>query len=209
MKFEIYGQNNRDLYRLVLIMSSVIFLMALGLVFSINYSNSIKERIVIVPPGLSGPVAVDWGKADAEYIKTFGLFYATLVGSINPKNLEYVADRLSGMTSTEAYPSIRKQLQVLSKDPLFMDQGTTSSFASRELVYEPERNKVFVIGEVRIHGTSAAQAKVFDTVYEMTVTIEQGKPIVHSVDNYPGGEPRTWKWLQDHPNWNAVKDTFK
>ena len=208
MKFEIYGQNNRDLYRLVLVLSSVVFLMALGLVFSINYSNSIKERIVIVPPGLSGPVSVDWGKADAEYIKTFGLFYATLVGSINPKNLEYVSDRLSGMTSTEAYPSIRKQLQVLSKDPLFMDQGTTSSFSSRELVYEAERNKVFVLGEVRIHGTPA-QAQTFQTVYEMTVTIEQGKPIVHSVDNYPGIEPRTAQWLQEHPNWNVVKDSFK
>ena len=208
MKLAIYGQNNRDLYRLVLIMASVIFLMAIGLVFSINYSSSIKERIVIVPPGLSGPVAVDWGRADAEYIKTFGLFYATLVGSINPKNLEYVSDRLSGMTSTEAYPSIRRQLQVLSKDPLFMDQGTTSSFASRELIYEAARNKVFVLGDVRIHGTPA-QSRAFQTVYEMTVTIEQGKPIVHSVDNYPGATPRTAQWLIDNPNWNVVKDSFK
>ena len=209
MKFEIYGQNNRDLYKLVLLLSGVIFLMAVSLVFSINYSSSLKERIVIVPPGLSGPVAVDWGRADAEYIKTFGLFYATLVGSINPRNVEYVADRLAAMTSQLAYPEIRRSLQVLSKDPLFMDQGTTTSFVSHSIAYEPERNKVFVLGEVRVQGLPS-QSKVFDTVYEMTVTIDEGKPVVHSVDNYPGRDPRTAQWLLANPGWNqAQKESFK
>ena len=208
MKFETYGQNNRDLYRLVLLLASVIFILSIGLVFAINYSNSIKERIVVVPPGLSGPVAIDWGRADAEYIKTFGLFYATLVGSINPRNVEYVADRLTAMTSKSAYPAIRRSLQVLSKDPLFMDQGTSSSFVYQALNYEPERNKVFVIGEVRVQGTPG-QTKVFPTTYEMTITIEEGMPIVHSVDNYPGSEPHTYKWLLEHPEWNKEKDSFK
>ena len=63
-------------------------------------------------------------------------------------------------------------------------------------------------GEIRVQG-SAGQARVFATVYEMTITIEEGRPIVHSVDNYPGSDPHTAKWLLEHVGWNQEKDTFK
>lgn len=208
MNLNIYGNNIRSLHKLTLILATICLATVVALIFTILHANSIKERIVIVPPGLSGPVSVDWGKADAEYIKTFGVFYSTLVGSINPRNVEYVADRLSAMTSTEAYPQIRRSLLMLAKDPLFMDQATSSNFVSQSLVYEVDRNKVFVIGEIRVQG-STGQARIFPTVYEMTITIKEGRPIVHSVDNYPGGEPHTAKWLLENPGWNKEKDSFK
>lgn len=207
MNLNMYGSNIRSLHKLTLILASICLVMGIALVFTIIHSNSLKERIVVVPPGLSGPVAIDWGKADAEYIKTFALFYSTLVGSINPRNVEYVADRLSAMTATNAYPQIRRSLLMLAKDPLFMDQATSSNFVSNSLFYEVDRNKVFVVGEIRVQG-STGQARVYATVYEMTITIEEGRPIVHSVDNYPGSEPHTAKWLLEHVGWNKEKDSF-
>jgi conjugal transfer pilus assembly protein TraE len=209
VNFDIYGSNIRSLHKLTLILAATCLIMCGALVVTLIHANSIKERVVIVPPGLSGPVSVDWGKADSEYIKTFGLFYSTLVGSINPRNVEYVADRLSAMTSTAAYPQIRRSLLMLAKDPLFMDQATSSNFVSQALVYEAERNKVFVVGEVRVQG-SVGQAKIFPTVYELKITIEEGKPIVHSVDNYPGSDPRTSKWLSENVGWDKKEtESFK
>lgn len=163
----------------------------------LSANTAIHERIVIVPPGLSGPVALDWGRADAEYIKTFGLFYATLIGTITPRNVEYVADRLSAMTSPTAYPVIRKKLLALSKDGEFMTSGTAINFISYSIVYEPDRNKVFVTGESRIQAGVGAP-KVSLVTYEMDIKIIEGRPVVLLLQNYPGDKPRTREWLEQN-----------
>lgn len=201
MNFNVLGSNIKTLHTQVLFLAGICLAEAVSLVIAVGAATGIKERVVVVPPGLSGPVAIDWGKADAEYIKAFSLFYATLVGSITPRNITYVADRLSAMTSSVAYPQIRRQLLMLSKDPVFMDQATSSNFVSYQLIYEPERNKVFVVGEVRVQG-GGAQPKVFPTVYEMTITINEGRPIVHAVNNYAGSEAHTASWIEEHPDWD-------
>jgi conjugal transfer pilus assembly protein TraE len=165
----------------------------------ISISNTSKhERIVIVPPGLSGPVEVDWGNASAEYIKTFGMFYATLVGTISPKNVNYVADRLSAMTSVNAYSVIRKRLLSLAQDPQFVNSGSSVNFVSNEVVYEPERKKVYVIGESRVQSGFGA-VKVSPIVYEMDIEVIEGRPVVMLLENYTGNTPHTAKWVIEHP----------
>lgn len=199
-----HSNNIASLKRLAAILSVTCISLSISNLVLLSSNTSIHERIIIVPPGLSGPVNVDWGKADAEYIKTFGLFYATLIGTITPRNVEYVADRLSAMTSAEAYPVIRKKLLSLSKDVEFMSSGTAINFISYSIIYEPDRGKVFVTGESRIQaGVGAAKASL--VTYEMDIRIIEGRPVVLLLQNYPGDKPHTREWLEQ----NAITEANK
>jgi conjugal transfer pilus assembly protein TraE len=193
-----HTNNIVSLKRLAVVLSISCATLSIATLVLLSSNLSIHERIVVVPPGLAGPVAIDWGRADAEYIKSFGVFYATLIGTITPKNVDYVADRLSSMTSADAYPVIRKKLLALSRDPIFQGSGTSINFISNGLVYEPERNKVFVIGENRIQ-SGFGPVKATQMVYELDIKIIDGRPVVMLLQNYLGERARTQEWLTQHP----------
>ena len=200
MNSSLHASSISGLKTQVTMLAGAVLLLAGLLAVSEIARTSKHERIVIVPPGLSGPVAVDWGKADAEYIKTFGVFYATLLGTVTPKNAEYLADRLAGMTDSSAYPIIRKLILAAGKDPAFAGNGATSNFMSNEVVYEPLTGKVFVAGESQTY-SGYGIPKTSPMVYEMSIRILEGRPVVFSVSNYSGTEPRTTEWKEQHPNW--------
>lgn len=198
MNLNAHSNNIVSLKRANSILAVACVVMALTIAMLSITNASKKERIVVVPPGLSGPVAIDWGGASAEYIKTFGVFYATLVGTISPKNINYVVDRLSSMTSVNAYSVIRMRLLSLAKDPQFANSGSSVNFVSNEIVYEPERKKVFVVGETRVQ-SGYGNVKVSPVVYEMDIDIIEGRPVVMLLENYEGTAPHTAKWILEHP----------
>lgn len=174
------------------------------LVFSVGSLASKNDRIVVVPPGLSGPTAIDWGKADTEYMKAFGVFYSTLLGTITPRNAAYVSDRLSSMTEPSAYAEIRKSILALAKDPSFSASGATTNFISNQVVYETETNTVFVLGENQVYAGSG-QPKKTPVVYEMVIRIVEGRPVVRSIINYNGSQARTLEWKTNNPGWDKPK----
>lgn len=179
--------------------------LAIALLITVSTLTQRRDRIIIVPPGLTGPVAVDWGKADTEYLKTFGLFYATLLGTITPRNAEYVADRLSGMTSAASYPSIRKSILATAKDPSFINSGSATNFIANLVIHDSEGGSIFVVGEHRVY-TGFGVPKISALVYEMDIRIVEGRPVVDAVTNYPGTEPRTKQWKASHPGWDKPQE---
>ncbi len=204
MIHEQYSNNLSTLRKQVSVLGMTCAAISVALLVSVAALASHKDRIVIVPPGLSGPVAVDWGRADAEYLKTFGIFYATLLGTITPRNADYVADRLSAMTAPDAYPSIRKSILTVAKDPSFAGSGSATNFISNQVVFEVETGKVFVVGDNRVY-SGFGQPKTTPVVYEMDISIVEGRPVVNTVTNYPGTTPKTTEWKLAHPGWNKTE----
>lgn len=201
MNIDLFSNSMATLKTQVAVLGVTSLALALALCVDVISNTSRHERIVIVPPGLSGPVAVDWGRADAEYMKTFGLFYSTLIGTITPRNVTYVADRLSGMTSSNAYPAIRKKLLAAAKDPAFLGSGSTTNFVTSFVDFEAETGKVFVTGENQTYSGFGA-AKLTPVVYELDIQIIEGRPVVNSVINYPGTEAHKTLWKTQHPGWD-------
>ena len=204
MNLNIHATTLASLQRQVSVLGFICIGMAVSLVFAVGSLVSTHDRIVVVPPGLSGPTAVDWGKADTEYLKAFGVFYSTLLGTITPRNAEYVADRLTAMTEPAAYAEIRKSILALAKDPSFSSSGATANFVSNQVVYEPETGKVFVLGENQVYAGSG-QPKKNPVVYEMDIRIVEGRPVVKSVTNYNGIHARTLEWKTNNPGWDKPK----
>lgn len=203
MNLDLYSNSMTSLKKQVTVLGITSLAMAVSLAVLVVNTVTSHDRIVIVPPGLSGPVAVDWGHADAEYLKSFGLFYATLIGTITPRNAEYVSDRLSGMTSADAYPVIRKKILAVAKDPAFASSGSTTNFVSNAIVFEPETGKVFIIGQSQTY-SGFGGPKINPIVYEIDARIIEGRPVVNSIINYAGNEARTMLWKIQHPDWDKV-----
>lgn len=202
MNVEFQTQSLASKDRMISSLSLTVAALAIALLASVISLVTRHDRIVIVPPGLKEVAKIDWGSADAEYLKSFGMFYTTLMGSITPKNVEFLADRLSSMTAPEIYPQIRSKLLALSKDPSFMSSAASSSFITSQIIYDPETKLVFIVGDNQIFNGFGA-LKHNNMVYEIDVRMIEGRPVVYGITNYEGTEARTAEWRRAHPE--AIK----
>jgi conjugal transfer pilus assembly protein TraE len=175
----------------VMLVSNV--LLAAGLLMAINKLSDQHERIVLTPPGLSKQVSVGWLDADTEYLKSFGLYFATLMTNVTPKSAPLVADSLSSMVAPAIYPDVRKQILAFGKDPAFLASGGSVSFEASEIVAEKGTNKVFIVGERTVNTVGSRERT--QQVLELTLKMAAGRPQVQAIDYYPGNQPHTAEWL--------------
>lgn len=158
------------------------------------------DRVVLIPPTLKGQATIDWRKADSGYIKSFGLYYATLMGSITPKNVEFLADQLSSVTAPEIYPEIRRTLLALAQNPQFRTGGSSSAFVAERAIFDVESGLTFVVGDNQVYNISGG-VKSNPMVYELDIRIIDGRPVVFRLANYSGNEPRTAQWRRANPQF--------
>lgn len=200
MNISSLSSNINSLRKQVVVLGVVALLLAATLFIAVIKLTQIHDRIVVVPPGLSGPVAIDWGRADTEYMKSFGFFYATLLGTINPSNINYVAERLSFITDRNVFTEINKQIRSLARDPVFISSIASANFSISQMVEDSEGGKIFAIGDNTTYSGVGSPNKT-QMVYEMEIKIIEGRPVVQSVSRYPGNIPRTEKWKRENPGW--------
>lgn len=155
-----------------------------------------KEPIVaMVPPNLTEEATVGAKTANAEYLMSWGLYFASMTGNVTPKNVLFVADSIGSITDPDLYPALRRQLYSLAADPIFNERGGSVSFEAQDVSYDAPSNKVFVTGD-QISRTSAGDQNRARYVYEIQVEIRNHRPVVVAVDHYEGA-PRTAKWMRD------------
>lgn len=178
---------------------AVNLLLAVALCAAVLKLVNQHERVILTPPHLDKAVAVEWNSADADYLKSFGTYFALLTGNVTPKNVTFVADSLAGYVDSAIYPQVRKSILALAEDPAFVRSGTAIRFDATHVVYEPASSKVFVAGEMTALD-AVGRREATARVYELKVTMREGRPYVLAMTNYPGTEPRTLEWLQNHPD---------
>jgi len=171
----------------------VLFFVAANKIFTV------KDRVVLVPPYLNEQMSVGWNSASENYYKSFGLYFATLVGNITPSNVDFVTDILSTFLEPEIYASIKPKLISLSKDAIFRESGGTSIFTSEHITYEPETSKVFVAGTMSMASYAKKQPDLKNVIYEIAIHLKNGKPMISYLDSYEGGQPHTLKWIAANP----------
>lgn len=174
-----------------LLISNIV--LGLGLVYGLVHFNNQRDRIVLVPPSMDTKAVVAWNYANREYLKSFGLYIATLVGNIQPKSSTIVLDSVSAFMDPMIYTDFRRQLLGLIEDPMFKASGSVISFLPGSIQYEPETSRVFVLGTL-ITSTSGAQKYQKQVVYEIGAEIREGRPWVRHFLSYEGSIPRTVSW---------------
>lgn len=175
---------------MAMLLSNIV--MAAGLSFSIVALNSERDRLVIIPPHLDKKAVVAWESANADYLKSFGLYVATLVGSIQPRSSETIIDAVSAFMVPKVYVEFRQQALAIINDPVYQVSGAAMSFQPHEVRYESDTGRVFVMGNLLT--VSAAGEDSRKVTYEMGITIREGRPWVHHFTSYDGNKPRTLEW---------------
>lgn len=174
-----------------MIASNVI--MAAGLVFAIVSLSNSHERIVLVPPNMDQKAEIAWNSANKEYLKSFALYMAILVGNIQPKSSSVVLESVSAFMDPIIYTEFRRQLMAIIEDPMFKASGSVISFLPGSIQYEHETSRVFVPGTI-ITSSSGSQKYSKQVTYEIGVHIRQGRPWVSHFTSYEGTTPRTVAW---------------
>jgi len=173
-----------------LLISNVILSAALAGAIYVIVNN--HERLVIVPPFIDSKLEISWDSANADYIKSFGLYMGTLVGNVTPKNAKFVTESMSQFLAPEIYAETRGQILSFMEDPAFRQGGFVVAFAPERVVYEPRTHKVYVIGNYI--STVLGQKDIStqkQVVYEMEIVIRHGRPLVSRLASYQGNTPRT------------------
>jgi conjugal transfer pilus assembly protein TraE len=165
---------------------------------AVSHTLSLRERIVLSPPGLDRAESVGWKSASAGYVKSFGLYVATLIGNITPGNVAFVADNLSSFVDSSIYPDVRRKLLATAESRTFKETASATKFEPMAVHYEHETNRVFVSGRMTLISAGGAGAAQ-DVTYEMTIVIKDGLPVVTSLMSYDGQQPHDTKWAEGHP----------
>ena len=165
-----------------------------------------RERVVLVPPQLDARVTVGMTTASSEYLKSFGLYIATLVGNITPYNVDFLTDILSRYLDARVYTAVRTRLQAVANDPVFRNSGGASWFEARRLDYEKETSRVFVVGQLNTLSAGKTNPDVAPVVYELRIEMRDGRPLVLALDSYEGSEPHSLKWQASHAHESKSAD---
>lgn len=168
-------------------------IMACGLVYAFVSMSGERERIVLVPPMLDSKAEIAWASANKEYIKSFGMYIATMVGNIQPKSSHVVLDAVSAFMDPAIYTDFRRQLMTIMEDPVFKGSGSVISFLPNSIQFEADTSRVFVTGTL-ITSTSGSQKYQKQVTYEMGIAIREGRPWVSHFLSYEGTIPRTVAW---------------
>lgn len=181
-----------------LLVSNVV--LAIGFVLLLfRYDQSVgKERIVISPPHAVGKISVGWSDADDAYFKSFGMYFAGLIGDANPGRADFVLKAVSYYVSPSILPDVRAAVIQNSSNPALKRPNTSVSYQQKSVFFERSTSKVFVVGSYYVHST-AFESKPDPFVMEIGLEIRDGKPLVVSLESYPGDKMATQELLASSP----------
>jgi conjugal transfer pilus assembly protein TraE len=163
--------------------------LAVGVVIIGAKAWSNDTIVTFVPPTLNEEVRVARHSADEGYIKSWGLYLATLMGNTTPGNVGVVRDVLSPLLASAVFQPTMQALAIEIEE--IKRDRVSKRFEPKAVLYETATQKVFVSGtsySKGVVGEEKSNAKTFEFKIRMT----EYRPVIQHVETYVG-EPRTQK----------------
>lgn len=164
----------------------------------LNFVTRNDINVTLTPAVIEEKLVIGKTTANEAYIKSFGLFIATLLGNITSGNANFIVDMLSLFIDSSAYPQIRTTILSMAETRAFKEAAGATKFNPSSITYEASTRKVFVTGTVTML-TSVGESTTKSIIYEMELRIVDRNPKVFALQTYPGNVPHTALWLKDHP----------
>lgn len=193
MKLKTYFGSLAQTQRLVWVLGISNVLLALAaLVFMVSFSA--REVVTrIVPVGMGAVAEIGARSANADYKRAIALFVATMSSNLQPATAAAVIDDMAAFFAPEIYRDYREEALKIINDPVYKQSGVVSLFVPSNVVYETTTDRVFVLGSQMMRG--AGINRNASLVYEMSIGIHKGRPVVTYLRIYRGSVPETLQVL--------------
>ena len=168
------------------------------------HQHGIRERIVLVPPHLTGKAEVDWDKADVGYYKEWATYLASMMGSINPRNVDFVTGAVDRLMDRSIAAKVKDGLLEAANDPEKRTTNVANWFEAVQTIYDPQSDKIFVIGSLNT-AVPGQQPLTKPTVYEFSFDVRGGVPVAVYFDSYYDRYPHTAKWKEQALKTAAIR----
>ncbi len=159
-----------------------------------------RVRVVDTPPYLDKAVRIGYATASKDYLDSWGLYVAELVGNLSPGSASYTADALGKLFSSDDFNAVKSK--VLATAQLEKADNMTFVFDARKTIWQPENRTVFVYGHLKYINDYGRQTANIPYTFSMTVHIDAGRPVLGSFESYKG-EPHTIAWVLKHGGKNS------
>jgi conjugal transfer pilus assembly protein TraE len=140
-----------------------------------------KPVTILVPPTLSDKVEVKYNSATEEYKKSWGLFFATLLGNVTPKNIKFIADSIGSFLEPDIYQEVMEGLYKQARE--IKSKELSISFHPKSVIYDKEKDIVFIKGSSVVKGTYG-KPQTFPKTWEMQIKIKNYQPKLSYITSY-------------------------
>lgn len=202
MKLNAYFGNLGGMTRLTtaMLISNVLLAIAV-LVFVMFYSS--REVVTrIIPVGMTAEAEISSTSANIEYKRSIALFVASMTSNLQPQTAATVINEMSSFFDPAVYRDYREFALSVINDPVLKQANVVSVFYPNSVAYERTTDRVFVVGSQMLRG--AGITRQTPVVYEMSVGISRGRPIVTYIKSYQGNVPDTLKTLMARNKGNLA-----
>ena len=147
-----------------------------------------SERIVLVPPHLTGPMWVERNQVSSQYLEEMALFFGSILLNKTPQSASYLHELLLRYADARGIGKLKHQLQ--EEEERYQKSGLSTSFYPKKVVVREKNLQVDLSGEMVGY---VSQKCIFqrEETYRLTFSFVHGRLLITSF------EPLTVK-EQDH-----------
>jgi conjugal transfer pilus assembly protein TraE len=146
--------------------------------------------------GSSGEVMYEKNAINRSSQRAIILATVSAISQINPSNYEFEKVFVQNFLAPEVYSSLSIQIDQQAKKMRDQHELGSYYFDFKEYLYDPLLDKHFVKGE--IHTVNAIKNSTQMWIYELSLRVDNYKPIITSLSSYPGSDFHNSNWLEIH-----------
>jgi conjugal transfer pilus assembly protein TraE len=137
-----------------------------------------NQTVVLVPPTLEKEVKVGHKQGDRAYLEAWGLFFATLMGNVTPRNIDFIMATLQRYMAPAIYQEMSQAM--LEQAKTIKSGNLAVSFTVQEIVVLEGQSRVQVKGQMAMHGPFGRSQNLGRT-YEIAIAVRNYAPVITDV----------------------------
>ena len=199
MHLSTYTQTLHDLTRWVnylKITNCILFVLLVIAITTGFFQNKIVLMQIPSSTGASGEIMYEKNGINRSSQRAIILATVSAISQINPSNYEFEKVFVQNFLAPEVYSSLSVQIDQQAKKMRDQHELGSYYFDFKEYLYDPLLDKHFVKGE--IHTVNAIKNSTQMWIYELTLRVDNYKPIITSLNAYPGSDFHNSSWLEIH-----------
>ncbi len=144
-----------------------------------------SERVVLVPPHLTGPVWIERSQVSPQYLEEMALFFGSILLNKTPQSTHYLHELLLRYADSSGIGTLKHQLR--EEEERYQKSGLSTSFYPKKVTIQEKGLQVDLFGEMIGY---VSQKCIFqrEETYRFTFSFAHGRLLIISFELLTGKE---------------------